>query len=170
MREPQPVIEVSDFVDVRARAAALGLTPPEGLAILPSNFDSAAEAGELVLASTASTVKKLWREKGIQETPVEQPGKKIPFSSEKAVDWIGPVIFISAALLSENPAAVQVALGVIANHVTDAFRGLAGWRRVKLEVVYETRDQNNFQKIHYEGDVDGLLQLPNVIRQMSDDA
>ena len=119
MSTTQPVIEISDFVDVRARAAELSLSPPQGLAILPSNFDTAANVGELYVEGTASTVRKLWREKGLVETRIEKTGMKFPSSSQKFADWIGPIVFVSAALMSTNPLAVQMALGVVTNYLTE---------------------------------------------------
>ena len=44
------------------------------------------------------------------------------------------------ALLSETPALVSIALGVIANYVTDLFKGVPGKHTARLHVVVEQKD------------------------------
>jgi hypothetical protein len=54
-------LQVSEYPSVGQRASELGCNIPTGIAILPSNFESAKAKGELYNASGASTVRALWK-------------------------------------------------------------------------------------------------------------
>jgi hypothetical protein len=160
-------IQEEDFVDVMQRAQELGCRVPTGLAILPRNFESAASKDQLLHESEAPTVRILWRRAGLEETPIEPEGERFPQISEKSFEeWVGPTIFASAALLSENPALVSVAFGVISNYLTDWFKGTPiGLRKVRLDVVIEA-GKREYKRLHYEGPVEGLQELAAVVREV----
>lgn len=160
-------IRIDDFIDVEAQSRALGCQLPTGLALLPRNFAVALSRDELLHESEMPTVRVLWRRAGIDETPIEPVGQRFPQVSEKSfTEWIGPIIFVSGALLSANPALLAIALGVISNYLTDWFRGvpIAG-RIVRLDVVAPTANRK-FKKIHYEGSVEGLKELPAIVHEV----
>jgi hypothetical protein len=109
-------------------------------------------------------VRKLWQQNNIIETPIEKPGEKLPLVAEAAFEWIGPTIFVSAMLLSQNPNLVAIALNVISNYLTDWFRGVVKeTRKVKLNVIVETKD-GDYKKLEYEGPPEGLKNLSGVIK------
>ena len=160
------MIQVSDFIDVKKKAQEIGCNIPFHIVLLPRNFDTALSKKELVHESATPTVRVLWRQNGIIETPLEQPGEKFPFVSEKGFEWVGPTIFISAMLLSQNPYLVTIALNVISNYLTVWFRGIPeDGRKVKLRIITETKS-GLYKKIEYEGPPDGLKDLPEVIREV----
>jgi len=153
------MIIVENYVNVKEKAQKLNLNIPSQIALLPLNFETAITKEELVHAPTTPTVRKLWRQNNIQETPIEKSGEKIPCSAEKAFEWIGPTIFVSSLLLSQNPHLVNIALNVISNYLTDWFRGIAyNERKVKLSIVVETRS-GDYKEVKYEGSPDGLDKL-----------
>jgi hypothetical protein len=157
--------ESSEYPNVSERCAVLGIDPPTGLAILPTNIDSAAAAADLVYAMETSTILKLWRQAGLE-------GEHAPLTSERRyqvlhfADWVGPTLFVAASLLSGNERAVEVALGVIANYVTETFRGVGGSKTARLDVIVET-DSGTTKKVRYEGPAEGLAKLPAVIREVA---
>lgn len=160
------MIKVSDFIDVKKKAQEIGCNIPSHIALLPRNFDTALSKEELIHESTTPTVRVLWRQNGITETPLEQPEEIIPSIVEKAFEWVGPTIFISAMLLSQNPHLVTVALNVISNYLTEWFRGIPrDSRKAKLSIIIETKSEL-YKKIEYEGPPDGLKDLPEVIREL----
>ena len=116
-------IEITDYLDVGQRASELGLKAPEGLCILPRRFGSAKDVAELVHESSALDLKTLFREADLPVTVYQPDGTKIPYLQENDIVWVGPVLFVSYAALSENPHILSVALSVIANYVTDLFKG-----------------------------------------------
>ena len=160
------MLKVSHSIDVRKRAQELGCNIPTSIALLPRNFEISSSKEELIHESTTPTVRVLWRQNGITETPLEQPEEKFPFVSEHAFEWIGPTIFISAMLLSQNPHLMTIALNVISNYLTEWFRGIPrDSRKVKLRIITETKS-GLYKKIEYEGPPDGLKDLPEVIREV----
>ena len=164
-------IEVSEYVDVKKRALELGCNAPTELALLPRNFEVAKSKDELVHESSVPTIRVLWRQAGISETRIEKEGDRYLYVQEKAFrEWIGPIIFVGVSLLSQNPHAISVALGVISNYLTDWFKGIPYNKRiVKQDLVVETIETKGmtYKRIHYEGGIEGLRQLPEIIREVS---
>ena len=160
-------VQERGFVDVVQRARDLGCRVPTGLALLPRNFESAGSKDELLHESEAPTVRILWRRAGLVETPIEPEGERFPQISEKSFDeWVGPTLFVSGALVSQNPAVVSVALGVISNYLTEWFRGVpTGRRKATLDVVLEV-GKRQYKKLHYEGPVEGLQELAAIAREV----
>jgi hypothetical protein len=160
---------ITDFLDVSERAIALGFRPPVGLAILPEYFESASQIADLRHRSEAATVKVLFRTNGLSLDEFLPASSTIPYIQNNNFDWICPTIFVSSALLSENPMAISVALSVLANYATDFFKGISGRKNIKLNIVVERRGKKSYKKIKYEGDVAGLAELSRIIQEASDE-
>lgn len=162
-------IRTTDYIDVKQRALDLDCNEPTGMCILPRNFETAKSKKELVNESSAATLRILLRQSNITVTRIEKEGDKLPEASEKEfVGWVGPIVFISSALLSENPKIVSLALGVLSAYLHDWFKGIVGEKKVKLEIVTETKS-GTYRRLHYEGDTDGLGELPKIVREMTKD-
>jgi hypothetical protein len=157
------MITVSDYINVGERLRELNCTVPSSIAILPGNFENAKSKTDFIHEETTPTVRSLWRQSGVTETPIEEPGERFPLRDEKQFEWLVQIIFISASLLSQNPHLVDIALDVISNYLTDWFRGIAQEnRRAKLVIVVETRG-GKCKRIEYEGPPDGMKDLPDII-------
>lgn len=115
-------VSENEFISVTARAAELGCQMPTGLAIMPENFETAATRQDLIVRGEASTVRTLFRNQGLPLGDFLPTGERAGFIHNKSHDWAA-FIFISGALASSNPGAVSVALGIISNYLTEAFRG-----------------------------------------------
>lgn len=160
-------IQISEYIDVKKRALELRCNAPSKLAILPRNFKSAKSKDELLHEGSVSTIRVLWRQAGISETRIEKEGERFPVIQEKAFEeWIGPIIFVGASMLSQNPHTISVALEVISNYLTDWFKGVPGDKRVKLDVVVEETKVKVCKRIHYEGNIEGLQELPRIVREV----
>jgi hypothetical protein len=131
---------------------------------LPVNFESASSVTEFLQASEAATVKKLFLEKGLPIDDIVDRNQRPPYVKNKSYDWVTPTLFISAALYSENPALVSMALSVLANYATDFFKGINRMPDVRLDIVAEETKTKTYKKISYQGPVDGLKNLADVIR------
>jgi hypothetical protein len=164
-------IEINDYIDVGQRASELGLKAPEGLCILPRHFASAQDVAELVHESSALDLKTLFREAGLPVTVYQPDGTKIPYVQENDITWIGPLLFVSCAALSQNPHILSVALSVIANYVTDLFKGLPQPARVKLSLVVETHTTKTTttvtKKIDFDGPPDKLSEINGLIKDIN---
>ena len=83
---------------------------------------------------------------------------------------LGPVLFVSYAILSENPHILSVALSVIANYVTDLFKGSPEPARAKLSVVIETQTtkttKTTTKKIDFDGPPDKIPEITAFIKDI----
>ena len=158
---------VTDYASVADHAAELGCVVPTGIAILPENFADATVRSDLLYGSEAATVRKLFRNSHFPIDDILPPGERVPAIHNKHFEW-APLIFISAALLSHDPNAVSVALGIVSNYATDFFKGMPN-KKVKLTVVVEKKKDRSCKKVDYEGDVAGLASLAKIVREISDE-
>jgi hypothetical protein len=158
---------VTDFVCVADRALELGCQPPSSIAVLPENFATATTRKELLFGSEAATIKKVLKAGDLPVDDLTPSGERFASIHNKHFEW-APLLFISGALVSGNPHAVSVALGVISNYATDFFKGMPG-KVVRLSVVVERRSDRVCKKLTYEGDVAGLSSIANAIRDIANE-
>ena len=143
-------VSESEYICIVDRAAELGCHMPTGLAIMPENFDTAATRRELVVRGEGSTIRTLFRNNQLPLGEFLPSGEKPGFVHNKSHDWAA-FIFISGALLSSDPSAVSVALGIISNDLTDVFRGTPD-NKIRLDIAVERRGDHVCKKLTYEGD------------------
>lgn len=157
---------VRNYVNVKLKAKKLDCNVPEGLALLPRNFEDAKSKSELVHEDTAITVRKLLKYNTIPETPLEKIGEKYSEVSEKAYEWIGPTIFVSTAFVTQNPHVIEITINVISNYLTDWFKGIPkDNRKCRLSIVSESKS-GKFKKIDYSGSEEGLKELPKIVKEL----
>ena len=139
--------KIKEYPKISERVQQLGLISPTHLAILPENFDTTDSYQDLRQAGTASTVMKLWRAENIKFDRLDKTGKKFPNIHNRDSAWIGPTIYIGAALLSENPSLISIALDLISNYLTDFFKGITENKTIKLNIVVETQKSKKVKRI-----------------------
>jgi hypothetical protein len=162
-------IVVTDFTQVEARCAALGMKLPEGVCVLPRHFEDATDVSELRHESSALDLKALFRKNGVPLTVLQPEGRNIPYLQQNDITWVGPVLFFGAAALSENAHLLSVSLSVIGNYVTELFRGTQTGVRTKLTVVIETTTTKTTtkttKKYEYDGPPDKITDITNIIKE-----
>jgi len=119
--------------------------------------------------SEAATVKTLFRSAELPYQDIYGSKPRPPYIQNNSFEWVAPTVFITAALMSQHPHAVSVALSVIANYATDFFKGSTNNNTVKLDIVVERKKTTLSKKITYEGPSDGIENLASVIEAASDD-
>jgi hypothetical protein len=159
---------ITDYLNVRKKAAALGCSCPDQLGLLPINFESAASISELRQASEAATIRKLLLAESLPVGDFRDPNRKLPYIKNKSHDWVAPTLFVSASLYSQHPVLVSFAVNVLATCATDFFKGIAGKHQVHLDIVLE-RENQSYRKVSYEGPIAGLKELPKIVREMNDE-
>ena len=164
-------IQVSDFVNVKVKAKALGCNIPTTITVLPYEFENAQSKNDLCYEGVAQTLKGLFQDNGIPETPLEQEGEEFPSLLKESwvEEWIGPTIFVSFALLSENPNLISIALNVISNYLTDWFKARGNKpilpNKATLDIAVEQKD-GTCKKLHYEGPGSDLGEVANIVREL----
>lgn len=159
-------ISIDNFVNVKERAAELDCNIPHTLAILPRNFSTAKLKTDLLHESSAPAVRVLLRQTEIVEIKLEKSGEKFNAVTERGNEWIAPIIFLGASLLNENPHATSILINILSNYLTDLFKGIPGNNKVCFDIVVERHEDEEFVKIHYEGNVEGLSGVPEVVSEV----
>jgi hypothetical protein len=158
-------VQVTEYIDIQKRASELGCNVPTGLAILPRNFKTAESKEELFHEDATVDIRNLWRQNEVVETRLEGEGYKFPSIQEKSFEWIGPTVFISASLLSQNSTLVTVALNVLSNFVTDFFKGHLGEHTVSVNLVLEEvkkhgeDEERSYKLVNLKGTAEDLNML-----------
>jgi len=162
-------VHTTDYVSVAERIEALGCTTSVGLTILPENFDSADVRLDFRYRSEAATIRTLFRNHGIPVGNLLALGERPSYITNKSFEWTAPTLFVAAALVSDNGTAVSIALSVVANYLTDFFKGVAGTPKVKMTFVVEQSKGKTCKKLEYEGNIDGIMALSKIIKEISDE-
>ncbi len=160
---------ITEFPSVEQRTKDLECTYPTGFALLPINFESAGTVADFRNVAEAATVKTLLRSAGLPHEDIVERAARPPYLQNNDNEWMAPTLFISGLIMSESPHLVAIALGAIANYLTDFFRGLTGEKSVKMNIVVENPIDRSCKKVTYEGPPEGLKELPEIIRSTTDD-
>lgn len=160
---------ISEYIDVRQRINDLGCLSPTGLALLPSNFETASDISTFRQAPESATVRTLFRTSNVPLDELLPKEQRPPYIINNAFEWVAPTLFVSVGVLSQNASYLSVALSVIANYATDFFKGMSGENQVQMDIVVERTKSKVCKKVTYKGPPEGLKDLPEVIRAASDE-
>jgi hypothetical protein len=171
--------QVIDYIDVEEKALALSCNIPDGLAILPSNFDTASSIEQLLHESTAPTIRSLWRQNGISEAKIEKEDIKLPQRSKKSSEWISPLIFVSQWMLTN--AALPMTINMISSHLYEIIKGRHQRdAEITLEFVVESiektkkGEKREYKRITIKGSLEDIKnfdadKLKNLVEKSKDD-
>jgi hypothetical protein len=162
------MISVSDYPDINKKLVEFGLVYPKTLAILPINLNLAKSKKDLFNSDTTPTVRVLWKKAGVVETPIEEKNT-IPEFHQESFEWVGPTIFFASTVIAGNPEIIDLALKVISDYLADWFKGIVKEeRKAKLDIVAPTKT-GSYKAVHFDGDIEGLKELPKIIRSLKDE-
>lgn len=165
-------VEVSDYPDIAERAASLGLGVPSDFCILPRRFESAGKPSDLIHESAALDVKALLRSTD-HPIAIYQPSEQaIPFVQENDISWTCPVLFFGISAVTENPNLIGLTISIIANYVTDLFKGCPEEVQTNVSVIIEESSTAKTTKVTkkytYSGPADKLGELTKIIKATGD--
>ncbi|PAM95127.1 hypothetical protein B4N84_07530 [Flavobacterium sp. IR1] len=160
-----------EYIEVRKRAKELSLNEIKGLTFLPFNFETANEVKDFIYDDSLKVVNKLWKSENIIVDRLEENISETKYYQENDITWIGPTIFIAYSFWAENPNLMSIGLSIIANYLTDIFKGKTKSPIVKLEYVIEKNPDKGEKNIRfsYEGDIEGLSKLPAILKNLKDE-
>lgn len=161
--------ETTSYISVRQRLRELNCSDPEGLTLLPANFENANSVADLRQSVEAVTVKKLLKSAKLPYSDILPPEKRPPYLSNHAYDWVGPTIFIAASLLESHGEHLSAAFKLIADYVIHYFVEREDDPEVTLSLVVETKHRESCKKLTYSGPAKGLRDLPEIIRDIQDE-
>ncbi|ACF44816.1 hypothetical protein [Pelodictyon phaeoclathratiforme] len=131
----------------------------EGIVILPHNYQADEKH---VYHSTIISFYKYSRYK-LDIKYLTEPELLV---EQRSGDWFGPLLFISSSALSHNPELISITCGVIANYVTDFFKGKER-PNIRLKVIHKETKTSKLTEISYEGGIEGLYKLQESINKIA---
>ncbi|MBP1840755.1 hypothetical protein [Formosa algae] len=158
---------ITDFINLDEKLKELKFTPESDFYILPENIETAKSSEDLVFTETTTEIKKYLNQNGVEIQVLQKGGLKL--RQRKSVDFYAPLIFVGFTMLSENSTLLTIGINVLSNYVTDYFKGTFGSKNVKLEIIVETKPKKEYKSINYEGNVDGLKDLPKIIKALKNE-
>lgn len=155
---------ITDFINLDEKLIELKFVTENDFYILPENIETANSSEDLVFTETTTEIKKYLNQNGVEIQILQEGSLKL--RQRKSVDFYAPLIFVGFSMLSENSTLLSIAINVLSNYVTDYFKGTFGSKNVKLEIIVETKPKKEYKSINYEGNVDGLKDLPKIIKSL----
>ncbi|MEO6149186.1 MAG: hypothetical protein ABIP28_03455 [Mucilaginibacter sp.] len=134
------------------------------IAFLPENLNEFEDSAKFIYSESTTDIKKAFRLNNISVDYLTCD--KPLLRARKSADWFGPTFFIGFSMLAENSTLINISLNVLSNYLYDFFTGNAPSKIVKFEIVVESKKSKEFQKITYEGPVQGINELGVVIKQL----
>jgi hypothetical protein len=152
---------------------------PTGVTVLPYNFESADSRDDLCYVGTHLDLRRFLQGSEIPETSLEESkdtAVRVLLREGALPEWIPPTIFVAASLLSQNPALVDLLLGVVSNFLYDLFRNAPDRKStesdevvfsiVKLSVGGLTYKKATFRGRWKNGELEGLKEFGKIVRKM----
>lgn len=156
--------EVRDYFSVSDKLRSFGIAPPTGLAILPSNLAEAKSIEDLCQQAESDTVRTLLTANKVAYVELFDEDNQPKYIQQYGFEWFGPTLFVSAGLLSQDPNAISVALGIITNYLYDLFKG-AKEGRASLDVILQQAD-GSCKQIRYSGPPEGLNGVAEIVKNL----
>ncbi|PQJ08965.1 hypothetical protein CJD36_021385 [Flavipsychrobacter stenotrophus] len=157
--------EAINYINLDNRFKDLNCIEPSTFCFLPENIEDAKSMDEFIYTDNALVLRKLFKANNLPEERLHDNISKT--RQRRSADWYGPTLFIGYSLWTQNPNMVSIGLSVIANYVTDFFKGSFGEKKIKLEIVIETTPKKIYKKLTYEGDAQGLKNIEDLIKKMT---
>jgi hypothetical protein len=157
---------VEEYSDAGVRLNQFDFNSNQTLFFIPENFSDEVRSSEYIYSESTSDVKKVLRAENliIKYLTTDKPLLR----TRKSADWYGPILFISYSVLSENPTIIGISLNLISSYLYDYFKGtIVETKKVKFEIVIETKKSKTLQKVKYEGSVEGIKELTEVIKSLN---
>jgi hypothetical protein len=179
-------LQVREFADLAARARELGCRVPVRIALLPSNFATAANSGEFRYHAATPYIRSAWQsvslvdegpgsELGIRDSGPERTNSGLEASSGIPAPVSSPqpfasaqlplVAFFGSGLLTDPEWRLTVALGMV-GRVLALDPRCASPRDVRLDVVVERSGARGCICIEYQGDACGIVELVRIVRRI----
>ena len=158
-----------EYVDVATRARELGCAAPEGVALLPGNFATAASRAKFRFHEVVPQVRQAWRGGGLIDTgpgPKRQAVGSAP--AEEANQELPITVFFGANLPPAHTRPVLSALSLLA-FVLSANPCYSKSREVRVDAVVEHPASRACVCLEYKGDTCELISLVRTVHEIRGD-
>ena len=152
-------------LEISTRLDELGLTLPNNLTFFPENFDTANTKNDFVFTDSMLDLSKIFRQDNSISIPALGQDTEL-YRTRKSADIYLPAMFFGLSQITENPTIVSVSLNVLSNYIYDICKGTSGKKTAHVDLYLETKEKGKVKKISYNGSVEGLKELPEIIKAM----
>lgn len=157
--------KIDSYNDFDKLADTFFKEPKPNLTFLPENLLEVQESKQFIYSESTTDIKKFFK---LDKITVDYLTSDKPIlRARKSADWLGPTLFIGFSILTENSTLISVSLNLLSNYLYDFFKGTPFNKKVKFEIVIESKKNKDFKKISYEGPVDGIKELEGVIKELN---
>lgn len=137
------------------------------LTFLPENLNDIQDPSRFIYSETTTDIKKIFKSENLTINYLTDD--KPTLRARKSADWFGPTIFIGFSILAQNSNLINISLNLLSSYLYDFFKGSTSTKKVKFDLVIESKKDKEFKTISYEGPVDGIKELEGVIKELRND-
>jgi hypothetical protein len=158
-------MQIVDYVDVAARARELGCRVPTGIALLPGNFATAANAGELRYHEVAAEVRSAWRHIGLKDTgPRQRLRQDVAVSPAASGQPVPLTVFFGLGLVATHNAVLHALTAVATVLVADP--SSANAREIRFDGIVERPSNGGYVCLEYRGQPRELIALAKPVHEI----
>lgn len=163
-------VKITEYVNVRQRLSELGCNDPDGFALLPLHFETIDSIDKFCYPSEAATVKTIFRSQNLPLSEIFCSENRPPYVQNNAFEWLAPTIFVSASLIANHLEYLDSFIKNLAQYLTDYVRGHMGDKKVKLNVVLEDEKTGTCRRVEYNGSIEGLEKISEIVKSLNNDS
>lgn len=156
--------EIKDYSELQESLNKFNIKSDGLLCFLPENLFDTENTKNFIYSETTTDLNKALKNES-QKINYLTNDKPL-LRSRKSADWFGPTIFIGYTILVENPHLVDISISLLSSYLYDLFKGTSGNKKVKFDIVIGNEKKKSFKKISYEGNVEGVKELKDVIKNL----
>nr|WP_157223030.1 hypothetical protein [Leptospira interrogans] len=133
------------------------------IVLLPNNWHS--DEKEFLFSENTITVNKLFISNGlaVKMIGISEESKYI---NNRHIEGVAPALFLSSAFISSNPNATSIALSIIANYLTDLFKGFSKEPDVTIRLYIENK-RGEIKEAVYKGPVSGVDKFQKSMKEFT---
>ncbi|WP_130855201.1 hypothetical protein [Olivibacter jilunii] len=151
-------------IKIADKLEKLKIQLPNGLIFLPENFETAENKDQFIFTESMVNLAKIFRQRNIETFALG--GDTEQYRSRKNADIYFPLILFSASQISQNPDFISVCLNILSDYISDHFKGVFGQKKVYADFYVETKEKGKIKRLSYKGDVQGLKELPKILKNL----
>jgi len=162
-------IEQSDYLNVGEQLNKLGLKSPQTMALLPARFAHAESFEECKHLADAATIKTVLKNANLPLEEIIEKDQRPPIINNNSYEIVLPAIYFTYSAFNGDIGTLYETAQAIVSYLSKAYPDPTKENTVKMSYVVETHEQGKCKKFKYEGPVDGLMQLPEVLKSVDDE-
>lgn len=162
-------IEQTDYLNVAEQLSTLGLKLPRQMALLPEHFDIAKSLDECQHLVEAATIKTVLRNASLPLDEIVEKNRRPLLIQNNSFEIVLPAIFFTYSVFNGDLGIFYETAQAVMAYLTKAYPDPAKENTVKMSYIVETNEQGKCKKFSYEGSVDGLMNLPGILKSIDDE-